>query len=327
MSVEDAGVVFLAGWGRSGSTLLDRLLGSLHEITSLGEMRDVCLRGGLENRRCSCGAAFRSCPFWAQVGRCAFGARGWDDPVVSEIDQARRRLDRPWMLPLLVLPRLGSRHFRTRLDWYTGQLAILFRAVAAVSGTPFLLDSSKIATHALLLRRAGLQVRVVHLVRDSRAVLWSWRRPVLRSDGASAGEQLRRYRTLPGVGRYLGYNLMAQLLCRVTGSSRRVRYEDLVASPAQVLGELLVHLRLPLAPSDGVALDQIAGGYLDLPSLHAADGNPMRLQPGRLTIRPDEEWRRALPRLHRLIITGLTAPLLLGYGYRLSTRLPVGTGT
>ena len=59
-------VLYIGGWGRSGSTLLDRLLGQAEGSFSVGEMRDLWLRGVLENRRCGCGEPFDSCPFWTR---------------------------------------------------------------------------------------------------------------------------------------------------------------------------------------------------------------------------------------------------------------------
>lgn len=61
-------VLFIGGWGRSGSTLLERLVGSMDGTVSVGEMRDVWRRGVMGNRVCGCGAPFLSCPFWEALG-------------------------------------------------------------------------------------------------------------------------------------------------------------------------------------------------------------------------------------------------------------------
>lgn len=321
MSTPEVEVLFVAGWGRSGSTLLDRLLGSLAGVTSLGEMRDVCLRGALENRTCGCGTPFRRCAFWSEVGRRAFGELGWDAPEVVRMNRARRLVDRPWTLPLLVFPGLAPPRFRHLLDWYAGRLAEVFLAAASVSGTRRLVDSSKISTHALVLRRAGLGVRPVHLVRDSRAVLSSWRTVVPRQDSGERSDALARYRLLAGALRYLGYNAMAHLLCLLSGGSERVRYEDLAARPGPVVRELAGRLSVPLAPADAGVLRMLDAGCLEHPPPHTVDGNPMRLRQGPLRVRPDERWRVDLPAAQRGLVTALTAPLLLAYRYPLRSRV------
>ena len=69
-------VLFISGWGRSGSTLLDRMLSSSLGFFASGELREVWWRGVQENRQCGCGVGFNECPFWRAVGIEAFG--GWD---------------------------------------------------------------------------------------------------------------------------------------------------------------------------------------------------------------------------------------------------------
>jgi hypothetical protein len=44
-------------------------------------------------------------------------------------------------------------------------------------------------------------------------------------------------------------------------------------------------------------------------------GNPDRLNRGPVQLRPDEAWRRELPRLHRRTAALLAGPLMHRYGY------------
>ena len=62
-------VVCIAGVGRSGSTLLDRILGSLPGAVSLNELRPLWRNGFINNRPCACGASFNDCEFWSEVRR------------------------------------------------------------------------------------------------------------------------------------------------------------------------------------------------------------------------------------------------------------------
>ena len=70
-----ARVLFIGGWGRSGSTLLDRVLGHVPGVVSLGEVREIWVRGVIEDRPCGCDRPFSECPFWTEVGDRAWG--GW----------------------------------------------------------------------------------------------------------------------------------------------------------------------------------------------------------------------------------------------------------
>ena len=97
-------VLYVGGWGRSGSTLLDRMLGQVPKVISVGEVREIFQRGCVENRLCGCGVHFLDCSFWSAVGDRAFG--GWSKVDSEDVVAAWRRVDRPWVAPALVGPRL-----------------------------------------------------------------------------------------------------------------------------------------------------------------------------------------------------------------------------
>src|SRR5690349_13356603 len=68
-------VLYIAGEGRSGSTVLAALLGTYENYVSVGEIRGVW-RAVETDELCGCGLQFSQCPFWTEVGRDAFG--GWE---------------------------------------------------------------------------------------------------------------------------------------------------------------------------------------------------------------------------------------------------------
>lgn len=58
-------LVYITGNGHSGSTLLDMLIGSHSECLTLGEIRQLTLKG---KGVCACGAAnYKECAFWLDV--------------------------------------------------------------------------------------------------------------------------------------------------------------------------------------------------------------------------------------------------------------------
>jgi UDP-N-acetylglucosamine transferase subunit ALG13 len=298
-------VLYVGGWGRSGSTLLDRLMGQVDGFVSVGEMRDFWLRGCVENRRCGCERPFRSCPFWTSVGDRAFGS--WDRVQVDRLIAARTTYDRPWLVPLLALRMGGGR----RLTALVRHTARLYEAIHAVSGANTIVDSSKIPSYALLLRRSpSIDVRVVHLVRDSRGVVYSWRKHVLRSDATTRPDHMLRYGVASASARYMLYNGLTELLPRLGVPYLRVRYEDLVEDP-----EAQVRRILRFAGAKDTGLDFLSGGVATLQAAHTVDGNPIRLARGRFEIQADTQWRESMRVRDRRIVSALTAPLLRHYGY------------
>src|SRR5205814_5658195 len=93
-------VLYLAGTGRSGSTLLARILDRADGVFAAGELRYVWQRGVLEDRLCGCGEPFSSCPFWTEVMDRAFGGRNQVDAQQVIADQ--RALTRLRQVPRIL---------------------------------------------------------------------------------------------------------------------------------------------------------------------------------------------------------------------------------
>ena len=303
-------VLFIGGLGRSGSTLLDRMLGQFDGIWSVGELVHIWQRGLEENNLCGCGRRFRDCLFWRRVGEEAFG--GWEAVDVDEVLALKQAVDRNRCVPLMCLPALWP-PYRAKLRRYLDLLDRLYRAVRQVAGAPLLVDASKHASHAFLLRgMPGLDLRLVHLVRDSRGVAFSWGKLMRRLEVVDAEALMATTTPLRMSARYLAYNSLFHLLRRLGVPTLLLRYESLVRRPAAELHRVLGHADRPAADGE---LGFVGDGWVELGTSHALAGNPMRFERGRVPLRLDEEWRGKMRRRHRLLTAGSTWPLLLRYGY------------
>ena len=67
-------VLYIAGPGRSGSTLLDLVLGQVDGVVSIGELRNLWYAGFHGAWPCGCGKPVTECPFWSAVLARAFGS-------------------------------------------------------------------------------------------------------------------------------------------------------------------------------------------------------------------------------------------------------------
>ena len=171
-------VAYIAGAGRSGSTLLAMLLGAIPGCVSIGELRHIWRRGIQLNQLCGCGQTFWDCPFWSDVGDSAFG--GWDNAPHERMLDLQRRIDRFRQLPRLATMPVAP-GVRRMVDEYAANTGRVYRAVAEVAQAATVVDSSKSPTFAVILQRVpGIDPVVLHLIRDSRAVAHSWsrRRPM-----------------------------------------------------------------------------------------------------------------------------------------------------
>jgi hypothetical protein len=301
-------VCMIGATGRSGSTLVSRVLGSLPGAFSVGELCWLWTYGVLRNRACGCGQPFLECPFWTGVGKRAFG--GWDQVDAERANVLRRRVTRATVIPALLTRPVGR--LAADVDEYVALLAPLYRGITAESGGAVIIDNSKQPEVALLARRTpGVDLSVLHLVRRSHGVAYSWTKHVTRSD--KAGREMLRKDPSRTAAVWLSDNALIELIGR-TGTPRLLlRYEDFAQAPLQRTRDVVDFLRLDI-PDAGMPF--VGPTDVRLATDHSVWGNPMRLQTGVIAVRPDEAWRDGLPAGTRRKVSAITWPGLLRYGYR-----------
>lgn len=307
----DVDIVFVGGWGRSGSTLLTRMLAEVPDFIAAGEVRDVFLRGIIENRVCGCGERFSHCEFWQAVGNDAFG--GWNALSVDRLKHLRTLTDKPWHVPALLKPGLRSKTDDAVLE-YGDILRPLYRSIRKVSGARYIVDASKIASFgAILQRTSGLSPRFIHLVRDPRGTLNSWMKQVRMTDDLDRTRYMPRYNTVAGAARYLGYNTEMHAVA-AKSPNLLMKYEDLVKSPEIELKKALTMIGVP----ENIDLSHFLGPEgVKLGINHTIAGNPMRHQSGWIPLNPDDSWRSKMSKSRQLAIAALTLPLVSKYGYNI----------
>ena len=198
----------------------------------------------------------------------------------------------------------SSGEFAERLERYRTALSRLYRALSQEAGGRMVVDSSKVVPHLLvLLSMPELSVSVVHLVRDPRAVAYSWQRRRARPEVTERTAMMPTYGPVRAASEWALVNLVCQALRRRDTSHCQVRYEDLIADPREQVERIATTLNLNLSQLD---LDQ--EGQIDFPQAHTCSGNPMRFQRGRIALREDNEWRTGLSREDRAIVSMITWP-------------------
>ena len=303
-------VLYIGGCGRSGSTLLDRMLGQIPGICSLGELTHLW-RALLCNQECGCGAPIRECPFWCGVGASAFD--GWENVDPAEMERLRRSVVRQRYVPFMLAPGLWHA-YRASFERYARVLDALYHGIQETSGAAVVVESTKHYSKAILLGRvAAVDLHVVHLVRDSRGVAFSWSKTVERPEAVHQGAYMKRYSPTRSAWRWLGYNGCFETLARLGVPSTLVRYEELVRAPRVELERILAGVGMRVG---GPALSFIRGRDVHLRANHTVAGNPMRFRVGNVSLRVDDEWTRRLPAGDRRLVSLLTWPLLRRYGYR-----------
>jgi hypothetical protein len=302
--VSNAEVVYIAGYGRSGSTLLDLLLGRLDGWFSMGEFRLFwhALRDGW---RCGCGKDVCDCHVWSDVL-----ARAHPIDVERVLADFRESV-RLRRVPGYSDPRLLGSHRRAHDD-LARTLGRVYEAAAAATGARVLVDSSKDPIYGLLLAEVlGARMHVVHLVRDSRAVAWSWQRTRVRPEVTTRDDALMPVR--PAWKTSLDWDLrnaLSHLLGSRARGYTRVTYEHLASNPETALAAIVRAARGSSIGDTDSTLHTLSTDSTN----HTVGGNPIRFDPP-LRVAPDVEWQSALARRDRSLVTTLTWPLLRTYGY------------
>lgn len=305
-------LVLIAGAGRSGSTLLGDAIAQAAGGFHAGELRFVPRDVLARERVCGCGTRLADCETWRRVLALAFD--GCTPAHIGELARFSEEGMRYRSAALFAL--IGQTRMRRPVgaiaERYAAALRRLYLAIAEVTGTATIVDSSKIAMHVQLAARfSGLGAHVVHLVRDPRAMAYSWRRSSI--DGVT-------FNPARASLSWTASNLAAGAFDRPGPEPgyTLVRYEDFARSPRDTLLRLAGRLGLPES-----RLPLIDERTLELEPNHTVAGNPGRFRSGRVAMRPDEEWRERMAARDRLLATLPATPLLGRYRYPL--RLPAGS--
>jgi len=301
-------VVYIAGAGRSGSTIVDNILGQIPGFFSAGEITYLWQRLIVEQRKCGCGKVGKDCHVWSEV-LARIGNPGPD--AASLMVAQARSATRIRHIPSMIAPG-GRERLRSSLgSQYLDHLGDLYRAIAEVTGSSVIVDSSKFPGYGRVVSSlGGVDVRVMHLVRDPRAVAYSWLRKKPQPDTDALSHMMQR-RVTTVAPRWIAANIATEVLFGHGGTPyARVRYEDFAAEPHETLDFALQRLGLEQLP-----VGIIEDGYARLEATHTVSGNPSRFSTGSVALRVDDEWRSALESKDSRLVTSLTFPLLARYGY------------
>ena len=191
----------------SGSTLLDLLISSHSQVTSLGEIKKLSAWRKMSpqtilEHRCTCGAKpIIDCLFWQ-------GVEQFSGIPLQELDVDSED------------PVIFKQHNQA-----------IFQAAAAVSGCEFIVDSSKdIRRLEKLVAIKDFNIKPIHIVRYPDGVVYS---------------NIKRGRNwLTSTYKYTARFMRTRLLLE-NRHSFTICYEELASTPQQTLAKLMKWLELP----------------------------------------------------------------------------------
>jgi hypothetical protein len=310
-------VLSIVGEGRSGSTVLAAILGEVAGFFDAGELHWVWGRSLIQQRPCGCGRPPARCPVWSRVVEGTFGippeeqatgrGGGSTGEVVADERELLARRNRIRLLRLRRADRPGAGW--AALERMRAVTGTLYANLVDVTGARVVVDASKRPEDAAVLAGvSAVDLYVLHIVRDPRAVVFSWSRLKRSPDGTTVMQRMRPSRI---VRDWMESNAGAEVLRRHVPADRWFfcRYEDFAARPRETVREILAFMRedgeAPFLSDDTVVLN----------GNHTLLGNPDRFRTGEVTIAPDERWRSHMSRRQQVGVQFATWPLMRRYGY------------
>lgn len=307
--VETPRLCFVLAPAFHGATILSLLLNNSSEISALGDTnpsREI-------EQRCSCGEPVLACEFWgtiaARAGADRFAELSLLLPTLPSSLQRRhvelrlRRL-RGGSAAEFVSRAVGRAiDEAARAQWRFGRdpggwldtWHRFYASVAELQGTSLVVDGEKNVLKAALLSRATRpdpSVAAVHLVRDPRGYVNSWRRHYGAKDLCGLARfwarSHRRAEQLASLPRYC-----------------RVRYEDLASSPNEEISSLFRVL--------GVKVEQVVGPPRRAEKHHLIGNIMLSDFAGQVAL--DERWRTDLSQSEQRDVLRSAGDLAAAYGY------------
>lgn len=292
-----------------GATLLSLLLNNHSQLSALGDTNPI----RAYNSVCACGHNFSTCSFWRTVeARLELGRFSHLDTLLPVLPPY------PWPLsahrPLEgraddALIRVAGRSLTQlydallRISWHRRSREVaeylrmwerFYSLVAELNETSVVVDGSKtVRKIGLVARQVGASnIRVVHLIRDPRAFIGSWRRYHGDVDVRSLSwiwADCHRY--------------IEARCARVP--YLRVRYEDLARRPEQELEMIFEFLEVGSEPVVGPPR---------FPEKHHVVGNVNALRFDG-SVKVDERWRAELTPIEQADVLRYAGEIASKYDY------------
>lgn len=296
-----ATIVYVAGYGRSGSTLLDTMLGNHPDLFGGGELTWLFRFAQDASQWCSCGVPLKECTVWAELFDSL--RRGFPDLTLADAAALNLRCE-----------RLGGRASEADRARYRELWSFVLSTLRAAAGTKAIVDSSKISRLSyhrleLLASLHGEETRTIHLTRDPRSVMQSVARGSNRRTEAGIDSRIRggMYRGL--VGWFVSNRLTEHLRSSLPGGSAHgLRYEDLTQDPEAALRKLETFLGHDLSTIRTIC--RARGAFSPE---HGLSGNRMR-RAGRIVLRSERDHPLELSLSGRMAVA-LVRPMMRRYGY------------
>lgn len=277
---EKINMVYIVGFPHSGTTLLNRILGTSKNCFAVGELNHLEYAvSGKKGRVCDDGTNLIESKFWKNV---LDGVNV--DKLIPLDTQQSQKLKLTFSLGLFGKKSMGGITKENLVEEEKLYANLLKEAKGVKGKTEYLVESSKSLKRLMALGMSDkINLKVIHIVRDGRGVVYSHEK-----------------RNKSGTSKYFNW-LFSNFLTRrylSKQNSIKLSYDQFVQDP-------LAHLE---RINDQFGLEIDLDNFIEdvnKEKFYTFSGNPMRFK--KLEgIRYDQAWRKAMPKWKQMILSVLT---------------------
>lgn len=298
-------IIFIASELRSGSTLLDHLLSNHKDAFTVGELSNLEYYlaksnvgpGTTRNWICRCGEDFSSCEFWSSIAK---RYRSNSGQRLKEISSCAKVYPRNFKLiskmPIEFVYRQRNLHegllaynnlYSANTD-SAQNIVELYSHIFEKTGQKIIVDSSKKPEQLYAIKNAlpnDIDLRVIHIVRDGRAVAYSTCKRALESNKEVSFSK--------AAIRWAITNLLIRNLEQYFKANEfiRIKHEDLCENTEKTIADICGKFE--------IEYDQ---GMAEISSSnnHNVGGTPRDFREG-TKIQLDERWKRKIKLKDRIL--------------------------
>lgn len=289
-------LIYIAGVDRSGSTLLGRILGEIPTALFVGEVKNTPASSRYGEQPCGCGKKLKECNVWA--------------PTLSLIDNTkfgkwRRR-------------RVRNMLFGT-LDYQKSDMeeaAKIYRLLSKYSGRNIIVDSSKFPSYLELLNKlTTIDLCIVHITRDPRAVAYSWWNRPLHENKINKSIKTRSIETIRfenPIRSSIIWLLWNYIISRYSEDENyiHVKYEDLCDNPEKEVKKILNNFDIKKN------INWHDGNTINLGKHHSVRGNPNQKEIGNVELKKRDSWKKNINPIIKYCVNMITSPVMSKFNYK-----------
>lgn len=300
-------ILYIGGATRSGSTLTEMILGNNLGYFSVGEVRYFWEHVQHGNIRCGCGNLLVHCAFWGPI----IDQLKKDGVDFEKMSSLAKKLDCTRNLPWLSTPL--SYMQKSEAVYFVSNLTRLYNLIHSDVGDKVIIDSSKLPSHIYLLRQVpNVELQILHLVRDGRAVAYSWNKRRKKDLAVASDTKLMPKRSMIWATSAWAFENYFVATFKNKLDYARMRYEDFTTAPSEELKRIQTKLKLPT-----IEINFSENNYLNLTSNHSVNGNPLRFDSKPIKIVADSEWKQKMPKSTQILLGMLFRPILGKFQYKI----------